>query len=36
MKVINQQFQVNYQYPVIFSKYLFQQENNALRDFLEP
>src|SRR5690625_1186611 len=36
MKVINQQFQVNYQYPVIFSKHLFQQENNALRDFLEP
>lgn len=34
MKVINQQFQVNYQYPVIFSQHLFQQGNTALSDFL--
>src|SRR5699024_9041247 len=34
MKVINQQFQVNYQYPVIFSRHLFQQGNTALSDFL--
>ncbi len=34
MKQIKQRFQVTYQYPVVFTRHLFQKENNLFSDFL--
>src|SRR5690625_500781 len=34
MRVINQQFKINYQYPVFFTRKLFEEGNPVLSDFL--